>query len=76
MAEVKGKLCTCDRCGAQVFLRTTGDAVTDGGWTRWNQFEPYPKGWDQHTNVGRLCPACNAKYKTILGDFMNQEKNN
>lgn len=46
MAEVKGKIVSCDRCGAHVFSRTTGEGEADGGFTRWNNFEKLPDGWD------------------------------
>lgn len=71
MAEVKGKLVTCDRpaCGRQIFLKTTGEGERDGGYTRWNTFEPYPEGWEIHYNVGTLCPDCNREYKALLDQF-------
>lgn len=69
MAEVKGKLCTCDRCGAQVFLKCTGENERDGGYTRWNTFEDYPEGWEYHSEVGRLCPDCNRKYEDMISEF-------
>ena len=69
MAEVKGMLCTCDRCGAQVFRKCTGENERDGGYTHWNTFEGYPEGWDYHSEVGRLCPDCNSKYERLIKDF-------
>ena len=45
MASVNGQLTICDRCGTQIFRRTTGDGEADGGFTRWNNFESYPEGW-------------------------------
>jgi len=75
MAEVNGKLCTCDRCGAQVFLKTTGDGEADGGFTRWNKFEPYPEGWKFYHDVGRVCPTCNEEYQHLLTDFLKKPNN-
>lgn len=70
MAEVDGRLCTCDRCGEMVFRKYIEDRDTDGGFTRWNVFEPFPEGWELHSDTGRLCPACNAKYKSLIENFM------
>lgn len=72
MAEVKGKLVTCDRpgCGRQVFLKTTGEGERDGGYTRWNTFEPYPEGWETHWEAGGiLCPGCAREYNVLLEQF-------
>ena len=67
MSRRNGQLVTCDVCGAEAFRATTGDGEADGGYTRWNEFEPMPEGWGSHLGVveGRarsldLCPACNA----------------
>lgn len=34
MAEVKGMLKTCDRCGESVFLKVIGVGELDGGFTK------------------------------------------
>lgn len=46
MAEVNGQLVTCDRCGTQIFRKVIGEGELDGGYTRWNKFEPCPEGWE------------------------------
>lgn len=46
MAKVNGQLVTCDRCGKQIFRKCTGEGEADGGFTRWNDFESMPDGWD------------------------------
>lgn len=72
MAEQKGKLKTCDRCGAQVFLKTTGDGEADGGFTRWNKFEDSP-GWKRVFLPGPsvdLCPTCNDNFERMCRNFM------
>lgn len=76
MAEVNGKIVMCDRgqCGATVFLKCTGEGETDGGFTRWNKFEPLPEGWGRQIEVGTLCPKCNAEFKRLRDDFMNRLK--
>lgn len=72
--EVKGMLTTCDRCGVTCFRKCVGEGETDGGFTRWNKFEPYPDGWDYHSETGRLCPECNAEYIKFLNEFLGQER--
>jgi hypothetical protein len=77
MAEVKGKLVTCDRpgCGRQVFLKTTGEGERDGGYTRWNEFEPYPEGWETHREAGGvLCPDCAREYNALLEKFKHAKE--
>lgn len=67
MSQVNGQLSTCERCGAQVFRRCSGEGEADGGYTRWNTFEPYPEGWglvdvpksvEIAHNCIRVCPDC------------------
>lgn len=70
MAERKGKLVTCDRCGETVFLECTGEGELDGGFTRWNKFEDMPNGWEKHFPMGMLCPKCNGEYKHLINSFM------
>jgi hypothetical protein len=69
MAEVKGKLISCDRCGATAFVRCIGEGERDGGFTRWNKFEDEPDGWDWHHGVGKLCPRCNQEYLQMIASF-------
>lgn len=69
MSEVNGRLCTCDRCGETVFRKFIGIGETDGGFTTWDKFEPYPEGWDSHYDIGTLCPICSAEYNRILREF-------
>ena len=73
MAEKVGKMITCDRCGNSVFLECIGEGETDGGYTRWNNFEAAPKGWAYHLDTGTLCPKCNSFYTDIIKSFMNKE---
>ena len=68
MSEANGKLVTCDRCGKQIFLKTIGDEERDGGYSRWNKFEPFPDGWEKigiptdtkcrNNRYIRVCPDC------------------
>lgn len=68
--EMNGKMIICDHCGEKVFLKTIGDGETDGGFTRWNKFEPKPDGWERPSfDIGLLCPKCSAEYHEILRNF-------
>lgn len=73
MAHINGRLTSCDRCGETIFRRTTGEGETDGGYTRWNKFEPLPEGWEIHHETGLLCPKCNKEFRGLLEKF-NQKK--
>ena len=75
MSEMCGKIVACDRCGAQVFLRCAGEGEADGGFTRWNKFEPFPDGWEHRYDMGRLCPACNKEYEKFINSFMGGGNN-
>lgn len=73
MADQKGKLKTCDRCGAQVFLKHTGTDVLDGGYTQLDKYETAPAGWNSYnlSKVYRtLCPACAERWEEICSAFM------
>lgn len=74
MAEINGKLIICDRCGTTAFCKCAGEGERDGGYTRWNKFEPAPEGWDWHSETGRLCPCCNLEYTKLIEHFKNKTK--
>lgn len=74
MAEIKGRLTICDRCGEKVFSKCIGEGEADGGYTRWNNFEALPQGWEFHYEVGTLCPKCNKQYEKIIEEFRNYAK--
>lgn len=69
MSDTIGLLKTCDRCGEQVFLKCTGVGETDGGFTRWNKFEPPPSGWNYIKDVGTVCPKCWEDYAWVLEQY-------
>ena len=75
MASEKGKLTTCDRCGAQVFAKHIGKGEADGGYTTWDKYEELPEGWE-HLTVGRvyrdLCPACSYEWLDKAERFMKK----
>ena len=69
----KGELRTCDRCGATIFLKTTGEGETDGGYTRWNKFED-AKGWTRPYEIGDLCPNCSEEWDSLQAEFKRGTK--
>ena len=77
MAQVNGQLTTCERCGEQVFRKSIGEGEADGGYTRWNKFEPYPDGWgyvsipsegERHESM-MVCPACHALWDNVVNTY-------
>lgn len=66
MSKAKGLMRTCDRCGKWVFLKRTGEGVVDGGYTRWDEFEPAPDGWENIKGVGDVCDECKMEYEDML----------
>jgi hypothetical protein len=71
--RVNGQLRICDRCGKQIFCKTTGDGETDGGFTRWNKFEE-AEGWTSEYKIGDLCPSCTNEYKELIESFKGGAK--
>lgn len=69
MANINGQMLICDRCGATAFRKCIGEGERDGGFTRWNKFEPKPEGWGWHPETGDICPACEKEFSKILEDF-------
>lgn len=70
MAEVEGKLLTCDLCGETVFLKYVETKQYDGGFTRIRKYEDIPDGWGSW-HVGDiihsfLCPDCNQRMQEAL----------
>lgn len=72
MSFVNGRIYKCDRCGKEVFRKCTGEGETDGGFTRWNEFDPLPVGWNTHRETGLLCRDCNNQYESMLKKFMEK----
>lgn len=73
MSDRKGLLKMCDRCHATVFLETIGNGETDGGFTRWNKFEPAPKGWTYNCDLQKtLCPECSQIYQKLFTQLISQ----
>lgn len=73
MSDRKGLLKMCDRCSATVFLETIGDGEADGGFTRWNKFEPVPDGWSYSSDMKKtLYPECTNAYREMLMKFFTR----
>lgn len=73
MSSEKGLLKTCDRCGAQIFLKLTGKQDFDGGYSSRDTFEAEPAGWEYERVAGthrHLCPACAEEWEKLGRDFM------
>lgn len=64
------KATACQRCGECLFSEYNGTKEFDGGYTRVNEFEPVPDGWQRHDTTGYLCPSCEALYQSRLQAFM------
>lgn len=74
MAEKKGLLVSCDRCGATTFREYIGKGDADGGYTTWDKFESIEEGWefcqvDFRKNI-RLCPTCAQRWKHHVDMFL------
>ena len=79
MSYENGRLYTCDLCKTTHFCKCNGEGEIDGGFTRWNKFEPLPDGWGVPSDlkeVINLCPNCYKKYQSILEEFENGRKTN
>lgn len=81
--EEEGKLCTCQICGAQIFLKWTGEDTMDGGWTHIDRYEPYPDGWglvavpkhikdiggNAYNGYLRACPTCYSRWEKVINEY-------
>lgn len=65
MSKQNGQMLICNRCGAWIFRECTGEGERDGGFTRWNNFEP-ATGWNAVSTVGDVCPKCWQDYQDML----------
>ena len=71
MAEVKGKMITCNRDSNFVFLKRLVDGDTDGGFTKYERYEDLPSDWMFATQFGYLCPKCAREFRTFMTTFFN-----
>lgn len=63
-----GRRLVCDRCGREEFLKKLGEKLTDGGFTKCDEYEKYPEDWDK-VHGKDLCPVCNDKYTRMIERF-------
>ena len=75
MAEFIGKIIICDRCGKEARLKKLEEKARDGGFTRYDIFEPSPEGWETVADGYLLCDRCNKNYKSMIEGFMKGKKN-
>lgn len=82
MAKINGQITICDRCKKQVFRKCIGEGSADGGYTRWNDFEALPKGWDlvavprsakthngnAYNDYLHVCPDCHALWDKVINE--------
>lgn len=69
MREV-GKLVKCDNCKQWVFLKRLDDIVMDGGYSRSENYEKLPDGWERADVVDKhadLCPECARTLRSVIG---------
>ena len=64
------KVTKCKRCGETVFLRYLSKKELDGGFTKIEEFEKIPDGWENSFELGMLCPVCHEKFESMKKDFM------
>lgn len=70
MSRVTGQMLTCDRCGAQRFVKALDPKSLDGGFTRVEQYEK-ADGWEIASGLCKLlCPGCNSEWNRIMRNFM------
>lgn len=74
MSKVNGRLVTCDRCGAEVFIKLIDSKELDGGFSRVSKFEALPEGWKWYSALDAdLCPTCSEEWLELEADFMNKK---
>ena len=66
--KTNGRKITCDLCGAEIFVKTTGERELDGGYTRYNLFEA-AEGWNNTLEFGDICPECSIEYEKVQQEF-------
>ena len=70
MAHIDGRKFICDRCNKEIFCKLKGEKTSDGGFTRWDEFEPLPDGWGVKPLIGLLCCNCNKEHDRVIAEFM------
>lgn len=70
MAQYKGQLTVCDRCGCKAFAKYIGKGEADGGYTTWDKFESLD-GWVYEVGIGYLCPSCKEDWDRAKQKFID-----
>lgn len=80
MGSKVGMLKTCDRCGEQIFLEYTGEAETDGGFTKYSTYDSMEPGW-KTVNLNTvpvvsalLCTKCMKELSATMVNFMEEKR--
>lgn len=68
-----GKIEECRRCGVKIFLEKVGTREMDGGYTKWDEFEPLPETWF-YSNYGAFCPHCSKIFVKVMDDFFGMDE--
>lgn len=68
--KTEGKLVQCDypKCNEHIMLAKIGECETDGGYTRYNNYEPLPDGWG-YKDGKDLCPDHHQYYLDMIAEF-------
>lgn len=74
MGQVKGNMCTCDRCGKELFVADSTSSVESSNWRTIKRYT------SDGTLVSRfVCLECNNEYKYLVSkedtSFNNFMKN-
>ena len=75
MADVKGKMVFCERCGQSVFVKLTGKDYFDGGFSSRDTFEQLPEGWKESVCIEHyvtLCPNCYDEWQKVKERFFGK----
>lgn len=74
MTAIEGKMLTCDVCGKSIFLKFVGEKETDGGYTKWREYEN-AEGWSSvyvgKIGLGNVCPKCFELIEKSLTEIIN-----
>lgn len=69
------KSCVCGRCKKTVLLEYLSTKDFDGGFTKINEFEKKPVGWEYNSFLQTtLCDTCSKTFGEISSNFMRIER--
>lgn len=74
MSKQDGRMITCDRCGATVFVKKAARKEADGGFTTWDVFEK-ADGWTSGglyiDRIEDLCDKCSKEWESTKKKFFH-----